>query len=116
VPVHHNAPGPLPSMSEQVKVEDVQEPAADPVAWDLLVIAGRVIYWIVYPIGIALYHLVYYLAFAGLFIFKLLYRPLEFILLPLVYLVQFLFACLLAPFQFLARFEVGVCFVPPRNS
>ena len=86
--------------------EDVQEPAADPAALELLAWVGTVLYWIVWPIAISLYYVLYYLALTILFVLKLLYRPLEFVLLPVFYLLRFLGACLLAPFQFLARFEV----------
>lgn len=68
--------------------------------------AWKAIYWIVWPIAVLVYWLLYYLAFAVLFLLKLVYRPLEFILLPVIYFAQFLFACLLAPFQVLAKFEV----------
>lgn len=88
--------------------EDVQEPGFDPQIRDLAGWAGKVIYWTVWPIGIAVYYLVYYISFAVLFVLKLVYRPLEFILLPIFYLLSFILNCLLAPFQFLARFEVNI--------
>ena len=86
--------------------EDVQEPAKDPVLRDILSVAGKTLYWISWPIGIGIYYLVYYMSFALLFVVKLVYRPLEFILLPVFYLLKFVFGCLIAPFQFLAKFEV----------
>jgi hypothetical protein len=86
--------------------ENMPEPGADPQIRDLLLTAGKAIYWLGYPIVVGLYYGLYYLAFAVVFVLKLLYRPLEFTLLPLVCFAQFLFACLLAPFRFLARFEV----------
>ncbi|KAK5167342.1 uncharacterized protein LTR77_007041 [Saxophila tyrrhenica] len=85
--------------------EDVPEAGNDPQLRDLVVTAGKAVYWVVYPVAIGLYYVLYNLAFAVVFILKLLYRPLEFLLLPVVYLGQFLFACVLAPFKFLARFE-----------
>lgn len=91
--------------------EDVQEPADDPQMKDILYWTGTVFYWIFWPIGISVYYFVYYVSFVLLFIIKLLYRPLEFVLLPVVYFVQFLFACMLAPFQFAARFEVGEIYI-----
>ena len=86
--------------------EDIQTPAADPQMLELLGSAGKILYWIIWPIAIALFYTLYYLAFAVLFILKLLYRPLEFVLLPVFYLLRFFGACVLAPFHFLARFEV----------
>ena len=86
--------------------EDVQEPGFDPQIRDLAGWAGKAIYWTVWPIGIVVYYIVYYIAFAVLFVLKLVYRPLEFILLPIFYLLSFILNCLLAPFQFLAKFEV----------
>lgn len=97
-------------MSEP-NVEDVQESARDPVFQDILVTGGKILYWAAWSIGIVLYYLSYYLSFGVLFVMKLLYRPLEFILLPIIYFGRFLFACLLAPFQFLARFEVSIYIV-----
>ncbi len=86
--------------------EDVQEPGFDPQIKELAGWAGTVIYWLVWPIGIALYNIAYYTSVAVLFVLKLIYRPLEFILLPVLYLLRFILNCLFAPFQFLARFEV----------
>lgn len=48
----------------------------------------------------------YYLAVPVLFVLRQLYRPLAFLLLPVIYLARFILACIIAPFQFLARFEV----------
>lgn len=104
--------------------EDVQEPAFDPQIKDLAGWAWKGIYWIFWPIGISLYYLVYYISFAAGFVLKLVYRPLEFILLPVFYLLQFVLNCLLAPFQFLAKFEVhilhsrrsSICSPPTRLS
>ncbi len=87
--------------------EDVPEAGSDPQVRDLLVTAGKAIYWLVYPIAIGVYYILYYVFFSLLFVLKLLYRPLEFVLLPVFYLGYFLWACLLAPFRFLARFEVS---------
>ena len=86
--------------------EDVPEAGADPTTKELLQWIGKAAYWIVYPIAITIYHTAYYISFGAVFVVKLLYRPLEFILLPVVYLAQFIFNCILAPFRFLARFEV----------
>ena len=88
-------------------VEDVPEAAADPQTSDLLGWAGKVLYWIFWPIGIAIYQAIYYIGFALIFVLKLVYKPSEFILLPVFYFVKFLFECLLAPFKFLAKFEVS---------
>ncbi|KAK5121995.1 hypothetical protein LTR85_004567 [Meristemomyces frigidus] len=60
-----------------------------------------VLWYICWPIVIILY----YLAVAVLFIIKLLYRPVGFLLQPLVYFGRFLLACSIAPFQLLAKFE-----------
>lgn len=48
----------------------------------------------------------YYVTFSLLFVLKLIWIPLEFLLLPLLYLGDFIIRCLLAPFRFLAKFEV----------
>ena len=87
--------------------EDVQASVVDPKAHELLVWAGKILYWILWPIGIGIYYVVFYICFALLFVVKLLYRPLEFIFLPVVYLVSFVGQCLMAPFRFLAKFEVS---------
>lgn len=92
-------------MAEQA--EDVPEAAYDPSSKDLAGWIWKGIYWTFYPIGISLYYVVYYVSFVVLFVLRLLWRPLEFILLPVFYLLQFVLNLLLTPFQFLARFEVG---------
>lgn len=86
--------------------EDVAEPAIDPQTREVLQWGVTIAYWIAYPIAIAIYYASYYLAFGVLFVLKLIYHPLEFVLLPVLYLLRFLATCFLAPFQFLARFEV----------
>lgn len=48
----------------------------------------------------------YYIATGVLYILKLLYWPVDFLLQPFVYLGRFLFACCLAPFQLLVKLEV----------
>ena len=59
------------------------------------------------PIGLAIGHAVYYLAFSLFFVLRLLWQPLEFLLLPVLYLGEFFLRCFLAPFRFLAKFEVS---------
>ncbi|KAK3717733.1 hypothetical protein LTR37_005504 [Vermiconidia calcicola] len=81
------------------------ESADDPTIKDLLLWAGKTLYWIVRPIGLSVYYVVYYISFAVLFVVRLLYRPLEFLLLPLVYFGRSVLQCLAAPFWFAARFE-----------
>lgn len=49
---------------------------------------------------------VYYLAIAVVVIVKVLSRPLGFLLQPVVVFGRLLTACLIAPFQLLAKFEV----------
>ena len=88
--------------------EDIPEGGHDPSASDILSWIGHAIYWSVRAVGIALYYIIYYVYFAALFVLKLLWRPLEFILLPILHLLQFLWRCFLAPFQFLAKFEVCI--------
>ncbi|KAF2766715.1 hypothetical protein EJ03DRAFT_174048 [Teratosphaeria nubilosa] len=60
-----------------------------------------VLWYICWPIGIILY----YLVFVAIFLAKLLYRPVGFLLQPIVYLGRFTAACIAAPFQLLARLE-----------
>ena len=92
-------------MAEQA--EDVPEAAYDPSSKDIAGWLWKAIYWTVWPIGISLYYVLYYASFAVLVVLRLLYRPLEFILLPVFYLLQFVLNLLLAPFQVLAKFEVS---------
>lgn len=86
--------------------EGVAPTARDPVVADILYWGYTIAYWIFWPIGIALYYVAYYASFALLFVIKLIWRPLEFVLLPLYYLGKFVLACFAAPFKFLAKFEV----------
>ena len=88
------------------ETEDVPEAALDPQVRDLAGWAAKIFYWTLWPIGISIYYILYYISFVLLFVLRLIYRPLEFILLPVFYLLQFILNCLLAPFQFLAKFEV----------
>jgi len=60
-----------------------------------------VLWYICYPIGIT----IYYVALGLLFVLKLLYRHVAFLLQPLVYFGQLILACLIAPFELLGRFE-----------
>lgn len=48
----------------------------------------------------------YYLAVGVFFILKLLYRPLAFLLQPVVYFGRFIYACIVAPFRLLVKLEV----------
>lgn len=84
------------------------EAASDPQTADLLGWAGKTLYWILWPIGFAIYQGIYYFGFASIFVLKLAYKPLEFILLPVFYFGRFLLECLIAPFKFLAKFEVSI--------
>ena len=63
----------------------------------------QTLWYICWPIGVSLY----YVAVTIFSLLKLLYRPLGFLLQPLVYLGRFILACLAAPFHFLVRFEVS---------
>lgn len=58
------------------------------------------------PVGIFIGSIIYYVAFSVLFVLRLLWRPLQFLLLPVLYLGDFILRCILAPFRFLAKFEV----------
>ena len=69
----------------------------------LLANSLTVLWYICWPIAI----LIYYIAVAVLFVLKLLYRPVGFLLQPVVYLGHFILACLIAPFQLLAKLEVS---------
>lgn len=62
-----------------------------------------VLYWIFWPVG----KLLLYLAILVLTTLKLLYRPVAFLSLPLLYLGRFMLVCLAAPFQLLAKLEVS---------
>lgn len=63
-----------------------------------------ILWWICYPIGI----LIYYIFTFVLNVLHLLYRPIAFILQPVVYLGRFIFAVLALPFRLLARLEVSI--------
>ena len=91
-------------MSDQA--EDFPEAAADPHIKDILRWTGVVLWWVVYPVVIGIYYLFYYITFAVLFVVKLLLKPIAFVLAPIIYLGQFVLACLAAPFHFIAKFEV----------
>jgi hypothetical protein len=68
----------------------------------VLAITLTILYYICWPIGV----FIYYLALLAFAILKILYQPVGFILLPILYLGRFLLACLYATFQILAKFEV----------
>jgi hypothetical protein len=68
-----------------------------------LVWTGTILYWIVWPVGIALY----YLFVTVVAILKLIYWPIAFVLQPVVYLVRFIAACLALPFRALVKLEVS---------
>jgi len=67
-------------------------------------LGGDVTIWILKPI----WAVIYYVSFAVIVVLKLIWKPLEFILLPFIYLGSFLLNCLAAPFRFLAKFEVPI--------
>lgn len=60
-------------------------------------------WWICYPIGVVLW----YLVLVVLFVLNLLYRPVAFLLQPVIYLGRFTLACLVFPFTLAARLEVS---------
>lgn len=66
--------------------------------------ATAIAWSICYPIGVVLR----YLALSVLFVLRLLYRPVGFLLQPVVYLGRFALACLVAPFTLVAKFEVCI--------
>ena len=88
--------------------DQADEAVADPSTQDILGWIWKIVWSICYPIVISIYYTFYYICFSILFLPKLLYEPLAFILLPIVYLVQFVWSCFLAPFRFIARFEVDM--------
>ena len=88
--------------------EDFPQGGPSPSVREILRVVENIFWWIFYPIGVGLYYLVYYLAFAVVFLLRLFYKPIAFVLLPIVYLLQVLWACFLAPFRFLAKFEVNL--------
>lgn len=77
-----------------------------PQLYGLLQLGWDAFVFVVKPIGLAISTTVYYLAFAIFFVLRLIWRPLEFLLLPVLYLGDFMLQCILAPFRFLAKFEV----------
>ncbi|KAM0705370.1 hypothetical protein Q7P35_008160 [Cladosporium inversicolor] len=62
---------------------------------------GTILYWISWPIGIALF----YLFVAVVAILKLIYWPIAFILRPVVHLLRFIAAVLAQPFRALVKLE-----------
>lgn len=76
--------------------DDSQTNAA--LAW-----AWTIGWWICYPIAVVLW----YLAVVALFVLNLLYRPVAFLLQPIVYLGRFTLACLVFPFTLAARLEAS---------
>lgn len=90
------------------QAEDVPEGTSEPSTQDILGWILQIVWNICYPIGLGIYYFFYYICFGGVFVIRLLYQPLAFIFLPIVYLVQFLWQCFLAPFRFIAKFEVSL--------
>lgn len=71
---------------------------------------------VVRPVGFVLGNAVYYTTFGLVFLLQLLWRPLEFLLLPFLYLGEFVLRCILAPFRFLAKFEVVYLIIQRRQA
>ncbi|WPH00796.1 Hypothetical protein R9X50_00362600 [Acrodontium crateriforme] len=69
--------------------------------------ARTVVWCIGYPIGLV----VYFAAVVVLFVARLLYRPVAFLLLPLLYVAHFLLAAAVTPFQLLAKLETLYIFL-----
>lgn len=65
--------------------------------------AWTISWWICYPIGVVLW----YLMVVVLFVLNLLYRPVAFLLQPVIYLARFALSCLVFPFTLAARLEVS---------
>lgn len=63
---------------------------------------GTILYWISWPIGIALF----YLFVAVVAVLKLIYWPIAFVLQPVVHLLRFIAAVLALPFRALVKLEV----------
>jgi hypothetical protein len=71
---------------------------------------GTILYWISWPIGIALF----YLFVAVIAVLKLIYWPTAFVLQPVVHLLRFITAVLALPFRALVKLEVsGLSLVRP---
>lgn len=72
---------------------------------------GTILYWISWPIAIALF----YLFVAVVAVLKLIYWPIAFVLQPVVHLLRFIAAVLALPFRALVKLEVSelnpVCLV-----
>ncbi|KAK4569815.1 hypothetical protein LTR86_002784 [Recurvomyces mirabilis] len=58
-----------------------------------------------WPIGLVIYYVLLYLATAILFLAKILYTPVGWLLQPFIYLGQFLLIVLWTPFRLLAKLE-----------
>ena len=86
--------------------DEIPESGDDAQEITLLHWAGVLLWYICWPVGIAIYYIVYSVAAVVLFIAKLCWRPLAFVLLPVLYLGEFILACFTAPFRLLAKFEV----------
>ena len=77
------------------RAEDLPEAAVDPSTSDILGWIYKAASAILYPVALGVYYLFYYISFVIVFVLKLLYEPLAFVLLPIVYLIQFLWSCFL---------------------
>lgn len=69
---------------------------------------GIAIWTICKLVLLAVYYILCYLALGIVFISKLLYQPVGFLLQPVLYLGRFVLALLLVPFQLLVKLEVRI--------
>lgn len=82
--------------------ESMVEPVAKNRESGVMAVVYPSLYWVVYAVGWVLKTI----AFTVLRLLRLLYRPVAFTLQPVVYLTQFLLACLALPFKAVVKFEV----------
>lgn len=82
--------------------ESMVEPVAKNRESGVMAVVYPSLYWVVYAVGWILKTI----AFTVLRLLHLLYRPVAFTLQPVVYLTQFLLACLALPFKAVVKFEV----------
>ncbi|KAK3673649.1 hypothetical protein LTR78_006554 [Recurvomyces mirabilis] len=61
--------------------------------------------YVIWPIGLVVYYVLLYLAIAILFLAKILYTPVGWLLQPIIYMGQFLLIVLWTPFRLLAKLE-----------
>lgn len=92
--------------------KDFIDNPGDPALSDGLRLTVKIIWKILSPITGIAQLLVTYAFLSIAHILRLLYEPIAFTLLPVVFLVRFTWLCIVAPFRFAARFEVIFMSIP----